>query len=106
MEFRIDREALAEFIRCQVELVEAASIPSLLADVVELRMRHESVSRERGARALARRGAGDACRARDLRGARALHRHRPVTHHTRRGARRLNEGGDHADNRPPRPPDR
>ena len=28
------------------QLVEAASIPKLLADVVELRLRHESVSRE------------------------------------------------------------
>jgi hypothetical protein len=46
MEYRIDREALDEFIGRQVELVEAASIPKLLADVVELRLRHESVSRE------------------------------------------------------------
>ena len=46
MEYRIDREALDEFIGRQVELVESASIPKLLADVVELRLRHESVSRE------------------------------------------------------------
>ena len=46
MEYRIDREALDEFISRQVELVESASIPKLLADVVELRLRHESVSRE------------------------------------------------------------
>ena len=46
MDYRVDREALAEFIGRQVELVETASIPPLLADVVELRMRHESVSRE------------------------------------------------------------
>lgn len=46
MEYQIDREALAEFIARQVELVEAASIPKLLADVVELRLRHESVSRD------------------------------------------------------------
>ena len=45
MEYRVDREALAEFIGRQVELVEAASIPKLLADVVEL-LRHESRSRE------------------------------------------------------------
>lgn len=45
MEYRIDREALADFICRQVELVEAASIPKLLADVVELRLRHEAVSR-------------------------------------------------------------
>jgi hypothetical protein len=46
MEYRIDREALDEFISRQVELVEAASVPKLLADVVELRLRHESVSRD------------------------------------------------------------
>ncbi|MEO5577213.1 MAG: tyrosine-type recombinase/integrase [Gaiellaceae bacterium] len=46
MEYRVDREALAEFIGRQVELVEALSIPKLLADVVELRLRHESLSRE------------------------------------------------------------
>jgi hypothetical protein len=46
MEYRVDREALAEFIGRQIELVESASIPELLADVVELRMRHESVSRD------------------------------------------------------------
>ena len=32
MEYRIDREALDEFIGRQVELVESASIPKLLAD--------------------------------------------------------------------------
>lgn len=46
MEYRIDREALDEFIGRQVELVESAPIPKLLADVVELRLRHESVRRE------------------------------------------------------------
>ena len=30
----------------QIDLVEAGSIPKLLADVVELRLRHESVSRD------------------------------------------------------------
>ena len=40
MEYRIDREALDDFIGRQVELVESASIPKLLADVVELRLRH------------------------------------------------------------------
>jgi hypothetical protein len=51
MEYRIDREALDEFIGRQVELVESISIPKLLADVVELRLRYESVSRDE-ARAL------------------------------------------------------
>jgi hypothetical protein len=46
MEYRIDRDALANFISREVELIEAASIPKLLADVVELRLRHEAVSRE------------------------------------------------------------
>ena len=46
MEYHIDREALAEFIARQVDLIEAGSIPKLLADVVELRLRHESVSRD------------------------------------------------------------
>lgn len=46
MEYRVDREALVEFIGRQIELVESASIPELLADVVELRMRHEGVSRD------------------------------------------------------------
>jgi hypothetical protein len=46
MEYRIDREALAEFISRQVAQIEAASIPKLLADVVELRLRHEAVSRD------------------------------------------------------------
>ena len=46
MEYRIDRKALAAFIARQVDLVEAGSIPKLLAEVVELRLRHESVSRD------------------------------------------------------------
>ena len=46
MEYRIDREALGEFVARQVEIVEAGAIPKLLADVVELRLRHESVSRD------------------------------------------------------------
>ena len=46
VEYRIDREALAAFVARQVDLVEAGSIPKLLADVVELRLRHESVSRD------------------------------------------------------------
>ena len=45
-EYRIDREALAAFVAEQVGLVEAGSIPPLLAAVVELRLRHESVSRD------------------------------------------------------------
>ncbi len=45
-EYRIDREALAAFVAEQIDLVEAGSIPPLLAEVVELRLRHESVSRE------------------------------------------------------------
>jgi hypothetical protein len=44
VEYRIDREALAEFIARQVDLVEAGAMPSLLAQVAELRLRHESVS--------------------------------------------------------------
>ena len=46
MEYRIDRDALADFISRQVEQIETTSIPKLLADVVELRLRHEAVSRE------------------------------------------------------------
>jgi hypothetical protein len=46
MEYRVDRDALDEFISRQVELIEAQSIPKLLADVVELRLRHEALSRE------------------------------------------------------------
>jgi hypothetical protein len=42
MEYRIDREALAEFIAGQVEFVESASVPKLLADVVEPRLRRAS----------------------------------------------------------------
>jgi hypothetical protein len=45
MEYRIDLDALANFISREVELIEAASIPKLLADVVELRLRHEVASR-------------------------------------------------------------
>ena len=51
MEYRIDREALDAFIAREVELVESVSIPRLVADLVEARLRHESVSREE-ARAL------------------------------------------------------
>jgi hypothetical protein len=43
MEYRIDRDALGEFISRQVAQIEAAPIPKLLADVVELRLRHEAV---------------------------------------------------------------
>jgi hypothetical protein len=46
MEYRIDLDALANFISREVELIEAASIPKLLADVVELRLRHEVASRD------------------------------------------------------------
>jgi len=46
VEYRIDREALAAFIARQVDLVEAGAIPELLAQVVELRLRHESVTRD------------------------------------------------------------
>src|SRR5436305_14309653 len=46
VEYRIDREALAAFVARQVDLVEAGSIPTLLAQVVELRLRHASVSRD------------------------------------------------------------
>jgi hypothetical protein len=46
VEFRIDREALAAFVARQVDLVEEGAIPPLLAQVVELRLRHESVSRD------------------------------------------------------------
>ena len=45
MEYRIDREALDDFVRRQVELVEAISIPELLAQVVEVG-RHESASQD------------------------------------------------------------
>ena len=37
------REALADFINRQVEIDEATSVPKPLVDVVELRLRHESV---------------------------------------------------------------
>jgi hypothetical protein len=46
VEYRVDRIALDEFIARQVELVESIEIPKLLADVVELRLRHESVGRD------------------------------------------------------------
>jgi hypothetical protein len=46
MEYRIDLDALANFISREVELIEAASIPKLLADVVELRLRYEVASRD------------------------------------------------------------
>ena len=75
MEYRVDREALAEFIGRQVELVEARLDP----EAARGRGRAPAAARERqprgGARALARRGTRNACRSRDLRGARAL-RHR------------------------------
>lgn len=44
MEYRIDREALAAFMARQVDLVEAGAMPPLLAQVAELRLRHESAS--------------------------------------------------------------
>jgi hypothetical protein len=46
MNYQIDRRALDEFIGRQVELVESTSIPNLLADIVELRLRHERISRD------------------------------------------------------------
>ena len=46
MEYRIDRDALDDFISRQVEQIETTSIPKLLADVVELRLRHEVASRD------------------------------------------------------------
>jgi hypothetical protein len=46
MQYRIDRDALAEFISRQVAQIEAVAIPKLLADVVELRLRHEAASRD------------------------------------------------------------
>jgi hypothetical protein len=44
--YRIDREALAAFVAEQVERVEAGPPSPLLAQVVELRLRHESVGRD------------------------------------------------------------
>ena len=44
MEYRIDREALAAFVVRQVDLVEEGAMPPLLAQVAQLRLRHESVS--------------------------------------------------------------
>jgi hypothetical protein len=46
LEYRINREELAEFVARQIDLVEAAAMPSLLAQVAELRLRHESVGRD------------------------------------------------------------
>ena len=47
MQYRVDREALTEFIDRQIGLIEAASIPpKLLGDVVELPPRHELIGRE------------------------------------------------------------
>ena len=46
MEYRIDRDELVAFVVRQVDLVEAGAIPPLLAQVAELRLRHESVSRD------------------------------------------------------------
>jgi hypothetical protein len=46
VEYRIDREALAAFVAAQVDLVEAGPVPELLAQVVELRLRHEASSRD------------------------------------------------------------
>jgi len=46
MEYRIDREALGEFVARQVELVEAVAVPKLLGEVVELRLRHDAVGRD------------------------------------------------------------
>jgi hypothetical protein len=44
VKYRIDREALAAFVARQVDLVEAGSMPPLLAQVAEMRLRHETVS--------------------------------------------------------------
>jgi hypothetical protein len=46
VEYRIDRAALVAFVARQVDLVEATELPSLLGEVVELRLRHDDVSRE------------------------------------------------------------
>jgi hypothetical protein len=46
VEYRIDRKALAAFIARQADLVEAGSIPKLLAEIVELRLRHENVRQD------------------------------------------------------------
>jgi hypothetical protein len=51
MESKIDREAPAEFVSRQVELVESAPIPKLLSEVAEVRLRREITSHEE-ARAL------------------------------------------------------
>jgi hypothetical protein len=44
LEYRIDREALAAFVVRQVDLVEEGAMPPLLAQVAQLRLRHEIVS--------------------------------------------------------------
>ena len=46
MEYRIDREALAAFVAAQLDLVEAGPVPELLAQVIELRLRRETSSRD------------------------------------------------------------
>jgi hypothetical protein len=43
-EYRIDTEALVEFVAHQVELVEAAAVPGRLADVVDAGLHHEASS--------------------------------------------------------------
>jgi hypothetical protein len=43
-EYRIDIEALVEFVAHQVELVEAAAVPGLLADVVGAGLGHDASS--------------------------------------------------------------
>ena len=44
MEYRIDRAALVAFVSQQVDLVETTELPSLLGEVVELRLRHDDLS--------------------------------------------------------------
>jgi hypothetical protein len=46
VEYCIDRAALVAFVARQVDLVEATELPSLLGEVVELRLRHDDVSAE------------------------------------------------------------
>ena len=94
MEYRIDREALDEFIDRQVELIESVSVPRLLEDVVELRLRHESTGQGE-VRALWL-GAGLATHVGlAIFEERALRHRRPVTRCAGRGARSLStEGGD------------
>lgn len=50
MQYRIDREALAEFVARQVAFVESIPTPELVADVVELGLGDDTVLNE--ARAL------------------------------------------------------